>query len=373
MPARPKVRGPLPPGATIGILGSGQLARMLSLAASRHGVRTHIYADTGGPARDVAATTTIAAYDDAAALKAFADAVQVVTYEFENVPVATATELAKFVPVRPGPKALLVAQDRLAEKTFVQGLGIPVAPFEAVDSAAAAAAALARMKTAAILKTRRLGYDGKGQASLKADGDAAAAFKRIGGAPAVLEQRLAFAQEVSVLIVRASDGGTRHYDIPQNVHAGGILRRSIVPAPLDAATAADARAIATKIADALGYVGVLAVELFDLGAGAPKGQRLVVNEIAPRVHNSGHWTIDACLVSQFENHMRAVADWPLGSTERHSDAEMANLIGDEARAWRDLAADGDCALHLYGKNGIRAGRKMGHVTRLLPRGTRGRG
>jgi 5-(carboxyamino)imidazole ribonucleotide synthase len=373
MAGRPKSRGPLAPGATIGILGSGQLARMLTTAASRLGLKVHVYADSSGPARDVASATTIGAYDDRVALKAFADSVQVVTYEFENVPEAAVAALEPLVAVRPGPKALTVSQDRLVEKTFIRDLGIRVAPFEAVESAAEAAAAHARMKAASILKTRRFGYDGKGQASLSVRGDAAAAFKRIGGVPAVLEQRLAFAQEISVLVVRASDAAVRCYDIPQNIHAGGILRRSIVPAPLDPAAAGEARAIAEKIAGALDYVGVLAVEMFDLGAALPLSERLVVNEIAPRVHNSGHWTIEACLVSQFENHIRAVADWPLGSTERHSDAELHNLIGDEARAWRELAADGDVALHLYGKNDVRTGRKMGHVTRLLPRGTRGNG
>ncbi len=371
MARRPKARGPLQPGAIIGILGSGQLARMLAAAASRLGLKIHVYADARGPACDVAAATTIAPYDDLAALKAFAEAVDVVTYEFENVPQSTAAALARHVPVRPGVKALEVAQDRLVEKTFISGLGIKVAPFEPVDSAAAASAALAKIAAPAILKTCRLGYDGKGQASLRPGGDAAAAFARIGSTAAVLEQRLAFAQEVSVLVVRATDGTTRFYDIPQNMHGGGILRRSVVPAPLppDAITAA--RDIAARIAGALDYVGLLAVELFDLGANVPLADRLIVNEIAPRVHNSGHWTIEACAISQFENHIRAVADWPLGSAERHSDAEMHNLIGDEIRAWPSLAADSDLAIHLYGKNDARAGRKMGHTTRLFPRGTRG--
>ncbi len=373
MAKRPKIRGPLPPGSTIGILGSGQLARMLSTAASRLGLKTHIYADGPGSASDVASATTIAPYNDYAALDAFARAVDVVTYEFENVPDATAAELAKYATVRPGPRALAVSQDRVAEKTFIRDIGLGVAPFHAIDKADEIAPAVASLGGACILKTRRLGYDGKGQVSL-ADDDAAAAakaFKDLRGAPAVLEKRLAFAQELSVICVRAADGTVRHYDIPQNTHGGGILRRSVVPAPLDPGVADRAYDMATRIANALDYVGVLAVELFDLGPNVPAAERLLVNEIAPRVHNSGHWTIDACQVSQFENHIRAVADWPLGDAERHSDAEMCNLIGDEVNAWRDLAADPDVALHIYGKGEVRDGRKMGHWTRLYPRGTRG--
>lgn len=373
MPRRAKVRGPLPPGSTIGILGSGQLARMLSTAASRLGLKTHIYSDVPGSASDVAARTTIAGYDDVAALDAFARSVDVVTYEFENVPDATAAELAKFTPVRPGPKALAVSQDRLTEKTFIRDLGLGVAPFAPIERAEDIAPAVASLGGPCILKTRRLGYDGKGQVSLASDDAALAAraFKEIRGAPAVVEKRLSFAQELSVICVRAGDGSVRHYDIPQNTHGGGILRRSVVPAPLDPGVADRAYDIATRIAVALDYVGVLAVELFDLGSGVPVGERLLVNEIAPRVHNSGHWTIDACPVSQFENHIRAVADWPLGDAERHSDAEMFNLIGEEVNAWRDLAGDPDVALHIYDKGEARDGRKMGHWTRLFPRGTRG--
>jgi 5-(carboxyamino)imidazole ribonucleotide synthase len=371
MARRAKPRGPLPPGSVIGMLGSGQLARMLITAAARLGLKVHVYADHRGPACDVAAATTIAPYEDVAALAAFAAAVDVVTYEFENVPTATAALLAKHVPVRPGAKALEVSQDRLVEKTFISNLGIAVAPFEPVETAADLEAALAKIGAASILKTRRLGYDGKGQIGVKPGADVAAAFAKIGSAPAVLEKRLAFAQEISVLVCRATDATVQFYDIPQNTHGGGILRRSTVPAPLTGDAVAAARDIAARIAAALDYVGLLAVELFDLGPKVPLAQRLVVNEIAPRVHNSGHWTIEACAISQFENHMRAVADWPLGSAERHSDAEMHNIIGDEIRAWKDLAADSTLAVHLYGKNDARPGRKMGHTTRLFPRGTRG--
>lgn len=365
------LRGPLPPGSTIGILGSGQLARMLITAAGRLGMRCHVYADAPGPASDVAALTAIGTYDDAAGLEAFARGVDVVTFEFENVPEATAKTLALHVAVRPNAKAFAVAQDRIAEKAFVAKLGVPVAPYAAVTSAAQATSALAKMNALAILKTSRLGYDGKGQATLAPGDDAGAAWQRIGAVPSVLEQRLTFKQEISVLVVRGRGGAVACYDIPQNTHMGGILRRSIVPAPLDADVARTARDIAEKIATALDYIGVLAVEMFDLGPDAPAGQRLIVNEIAPRVHNSGHWTIDACAVSQFENHIRAVIDWPLGTTDRHSDAEMINLIGAEVDAWRDLASEPDLCLHLYGKRDAREGRKMGHATRLLPKGTRG--
>ncbi|HRK19350.1 MAG TPA: 5-(carboxyamino)imidazole ribonucleotide synthase [Hyphomicrobiaceae bacterium] len=366
MPAQKKL-GPLPPGSIIGILGSGQLGRMLAMAAARIGLRCHVYADSAGPAFDVAAQKTVAAYDDEAALAAFAADVQVVTYEFENVPEATARLLAKTVPVRPGQRALAVAQDRLTEKTFLTKLDIPVAPFARIDSARALTKAVAVMDAPAILKTRRLGYDGKGQIGVTPDDDLPAAFAAIGSQPAVLEKRLAFVREISVLVCRPLSGSAVTYDIPHNTHENGILHRSVVPAPIDDATAAAAKAIAIRIADALDYVGLLAVEMFDLGPDAPDGERLLVNEIAPRVHNSGHWTIDACQTSQFENHMRAVAGWPLGTTERHSDAEMRNLIGPEALAWRGLAGEPDACLHLYGKNEAREGRKMGHVTRLLPR------
>ena len=358
---------PLQPGSTIGVLGSGQLARMLATAAARLGLRTHVYADAAGPAFDVAADTTIGAYDDWAKLTAFAGTVSVITYEFENVADATAQHLAKLLPVRPGPKALTVAQDRLVEKTFLRDLGIAVAPFKAIASAADLEAALPTGHARAILKTRRLGYDGKGQVGIDAFSDAVKAMQDIGNAPAVLEQRLSFSREISVLICRSADGDDVVYDIPENTHRDGILRQSVVPAHVPPELAAHAHAIARRIADALDYVGLLAVELFDLGDKFPLAERLIVNEIAPRVHNSGHWTIDACAVSQFENHMRAVAGWPLGDPGRHSDAVMDNLIGADVLAWPTLAAEPGCCVHLYGKNDARAGRKMGHVTRIKPR------
>jgi 5-(carboxyamino)imidazole ribonucleotide synthase len=357
--------GPLPPGSTIGILGSGQLGRMLALAAARLGLKTHIYCEESGPAFDVATHTTKGAFDDHAALDAFARTVDAVTYEFENVPIAAAERLSGQVSVRPGAKALAVSQDRLTEKQFIAGLGIPVAPFHDVRSIEDIGAGLAAFAGPAILKTRRFGYDGKGQAGVRSAADAPAAWREIGMHPAVLEKRIAFALEISTLVVRGSDGALAFYDSPANTHEGGILRRSVVPAGLPAADLARAREIAAAIADALGYVGVLAVEMFHLGPDAPLSARLMVNEIAPRVHNSGHWTIEACGISQFENHMRAVAGWPLGSTHRHSDAEMVNLIGAEALDWQRLAAEPGATLHLYGKREARPGRKMGHVTRLL--------
>ncbi len=355
----------LPPGSTIGILGGGQLGRMLALAAARLGFKCHIYNDVDGPACQIAAATTLGAFDDLAKLKAFAASVDVVTYEFENVPLAAAAAAEAIRPVRPGPKPLQYSQDRLEEKRFVSRLGIPVAPFAAVESAADFDAAIRAVGTPAILKTRRLGYDGKGQVRIGAAADIAAAFDEIGRAPATFEAVVDFAFEVSVLVVRSLDAEVRFYDIPVNKHRDGILRVSSVPSGLPDRHRDRAYAIAETIASALDYAGVLAVEMFYVGGDAP--EPLIVNEMAPRVHNSGHWTIDACAVSQFENHIRAVAGWPLGTTERHSDAEMHNLIGDEVDRWPQLAADPKACVHLYGKGEARPGRKMGHVTWIKPR------
>lgn len=354
----------LPPCSTIGILGGGQLGRMLALAAARLGFKCHVYSDVSGPAFDVAAAATLGAFDDEAKLAAFARAVDAVTYEFENVPIQAAGTIARFALLRPGARALAVSQDRLAEKTFVRSLGLPVAPFAEAGTRAGLDAALQAMGTPAILKTRRMGYDGKGQARLGAPDEAAKAFAEIGGAPAILEGWVDFAFEVSVLVARGLSGEVRFYDIPLNTHEDGILRTSVVPSPLSEPHAARAREIARRIACALDYAGVLAVEMFF--AGEQAAEPLIVNEIAPRVHNSGHWTIEACAASQFENHIRAVAGWPLASTERHSDATMTNLIGADALRWAELAAEPGAALHLYGKRDARPGRKMGHVTRLRP-------
>jgi 5-(carboxyamino)imidazole ribonucleotide synthase len=357
---------PLPPGSTIGILGAGQLGRMLALAAARLGLKAHVYSDEPGPAFDVASASSVGDFHDRAALDRFARRVDAVTYEFENVPVDAAEHLSALVPVRPGPKALAVSQDRLEEKTFISGLGIAVAPFAPIEAAHDIAPALAVLAGPAILKTRRLGYDGKGQVALVPGADTAKAWLEIGARPAVLERHIDFVFEISVLAVRGGDGGTGFYDIPTNTHRDGILRRSAVPSALPPPATRMAHAIAARMAEALDYVGLLAVELF---YGGPEAKELlIVNEFAPRVHNSGHWTLDACATSQFENHIRAVAGWPLGSTERHADAEMVNLIGAEASDWLRLAGEPGTCLHLYGKREAREGRKMGHVTRLKPLG-----
>jgi 5-(carboxyamino)imidazole ribonucleotide synthase len=352
---------PLPPGSTIGILGGGQLGRMIALAAARLGFKTHVYADEWGCACDVTSHATVGSYDDLARINAFAAEVAVVTYEFENVPLAAAAAAEAVAPVRPGPRALAVSQDRLEEKSFITKLGIDVAPYAAIDGPADFAAAVAVTGAPAILKTRRFGYDGKGQLPLQAASDLDAVFADIGGVPCVLERRVPFAFEVSVLVVRGVSGETSFYDIPVNEHGGGILRRSSVPAALDPAARAKAHAIASRIADELGYVGVLAVEMFATGDPA---HPFLVNELAPRVHNSGHWTMDAAVTCQFENHVRAIAGWPLGSTRRHCDVVMENLIGPEVERWRTVAADADTVVHIYDKGEARPGRKMGHLNRL---------
>lgn len=355
----------LAPGATIGILGGGQLGRMLALAAAPLGLKSHIYCpDPDSPAFDVAATHTIAAYDDSAALDLFAASVDVVTYEFENVPGPTAAHLAARVPVRPGPRALAVSQDRLAEKTFLSEAGIPVAAFAPVERSDEVAPALARLGGRGILKTRRFGYDGKGQLLLADEKAANTAFNRLGRAPAILEAFVPFEREISVIAARGLDGTLRAYDVAENVHRDHILKTSTVPAAIDPALAARARAMAERICEGLDYVGVIGVEFFVLPDGAP--ERLLVNEIAPRVHNSGHWTEAACHVSQFEQHVRAIAGLPLGSVERHSDVVMENLIGDEVARAVEILAEPSARLHLYGKAQARPGRKMGHVSRLGP-------
>lgn len=353
----------LKPGDTIGILGGGQLGRMLALAAAPLGLKTHILCpDPDSPAFEVASTHTIAGYDDVSALDVFASAVDVVTYEFENVPGPTAAHLAARVPVRPGADALAVSQDRLSEKTFLGEAGIPVAGFAAIDADAEVAPALERLGGKGILKTRRLGYDGKGQTLLRSVAEARDAHSRLGRVPAILEAFVPFEREVSVIAARGVDGAVRAYDVAENVHRDHILKTSTVPADIDAGLAAEARAMAETICERLGYVGVIGVEMFVLPKGAP--QRILVNEIAPRVHNSGHWTEAACQVSQFEQHIRAVAGWPLGSAERHSDVTMENLIGAEADGWAGILSEPGASLHLYGKAESRPGRKMGHVNRL---------
>ncbi len=355
----------LPPGSVIGILGGGQLGRMLAIAAARLGQQVHIYSDATGPAFDVASRHTVGSYEDTDAVAAWAREVDVVTYEFENVPLSAVAAAAAVNPVRPGARALEVAQDRLVEKQFVASLGLPVAPFAAIDSDADLTRALQEIGTPVLLKTRRLGYDGKGQVRIKTPARAATALDEIGRAPAIVEGFVTFEYEVSVILVRGLDGHTASYDIPLNTHVDGILATSTVPGPLPAAITKQAVEFAERVAVALEYVGVLAVELFFVGADA--NTPLVVNEIAPRVHNSGHWTLDACAVSQFENHIRAVSGWPIASTDRQVDAVMSNLIGSDINAWQSLAAESSACLHVYGKRDARPGRKMGHFTRISPK------
>ncbi len=357
--------GVLKPGDTIGILGSGQLGRMIALAAARLGLRTHIYCPDSGPAFDVCAQFTIAAYEDEKALAAFADSVQVVSYEFENVPANTAAFLAARKPVRPGPRALAITQDRFTEKSFLNDLGIPTAPFAAVDSVADLEQAVATLGRPSVLKTRRFGYDGKGQTMIREGDDLAHAFNSLGGGACILEGFVAFAREISVIGARGLDGSFAAFDVCENEHANHILSRTIVPAHAHPAIQTAAIAMAGKIAAALDYVGVITVEMF-LVEEAHGAERLVVNEIAPRVHNSGHWTLDGAVTSQFEQHVRAICGWQLGSPARHGAIEMHNLIGAEADDWAALLAQTGVALHLYGKHEAREGRKMGHWTRVLP-------
>lgn len=356
----------LPPGSTIGILGGGQLGRMLSLAAARLGFRTHVWCpDPEQPALHVAAAATVASYTDAAALDAFAAAVDLVTYEFENVPCQTALALNRIVPVRPSPQALAVAQDRKREKEFLSNAGISTAPFVPVDTASELRSAAAILGLPAVLKTRRFGYDGKGQFVLTSPGQTDEAWHAVGGAPSILERYISFAHEISAVVARGVDGTTACYDPARNIHENHILARSIVPAGVSPDIASAASATAERIVRMLDYVGVMGVEMFIEAGPRP---RLYINELAPRVHNSGHWTADACVVGQFEQHVRAICGWPLGTTKRHSDATMENLLGDAVNAWLDLAREPATAIHLYDKTDVLPGRKMGHVTRLFPLG-----
>lgn len=351
---------PLPLGSVIGILGGGQLGRMLSVAASRIGLRCHIF-EPGAlpPAGHVADVVTTASYEDETALRAFGGAVDVITYEFENVPTSALDLLESLAPIRPGREALRVSQDRIIEKDFLSNLGLRVAPYAQVDDRASLDAALELVGAPSILKTRRFGYDGKGQARLTNMADADAALAAMADAPAVLEGFVSFEREISVIAARGVDGQTACFSPGENEHADGILRTTTVPAAIDDATAVDAVGIATAILDALEYVGVLGVELFHTAEG------LLVNEIAPRVHNSGHWTQNGCAIDQFEQHIRAVAGWPLGDPSRHSDVMMENLIGDDMDQVPALAASTGAALHLYGKAETKPGRKMGHVNRIV--------
>ena len=351
----------LAPGATIGILGGGQLGRMLALAAAALGFDVTIYApEADCPASRVAARTVQAAYDDANALAAFAATVDAITFEFENVPAAALTILAgSGKPIRPGARALDIAQDRLVEKDFLRSRGIPTVDFRRIDGPDDIAPALAALGTPALLKTRRLGYDGKGQSWVRTADDAEIAWRAIGAAPAILEAAAPFVAECSVVAARGADGAVAIYDVCENRHENGILAETRVPAAMATDTAARAVAAAQALIEGLDYVGVLALELFALPDGAILG-----NEFAPRVHNSGHWTGDACVTGQFEQHIRAVAGWPLGAVDRFADVSMRNLLGAHAADWRDWSAASTAKVHLYGKREAKEGRKMGHVTLL---------
>ena len=354
---------PLPPGAVVGILGGGQLGRMLAVAAARLGLRAAVYDPAADcPAAQVCAATTRAEWEDTAALRRFAASVDVVTYEWENVPTAALDVLEPLRPIRPNRRALAVSQDRVAEKTFLNGIGLATAPWAEVADGAALAAALDRIGCPSILKTARLGYDGKGQARIGAPEDAAAALAAMAGQVAVLEGFVTFEREVSVIAARGLDGAVACYDPGENIHQGGILATTTVPARLPPSLRSDAVLMAARILSALDYVGVLGVELFVTRDG------LLVNEIAPRVHNSGHWTQNGCAVDQFEQHIRAIAGWPLGDGSRHSDVTMENLIGDDVLRVPRIATEAGAAIHLYGKAEARPGRKMGHVNRVRPRG-----
>jgi 5-(carboxyamino)imidazole ribonucleotide synthase len=352
----------VPPGSTIGIVGGGQLGRMLAMAAAQLGYKCHIYAPDGAPpAAEVAARFTRGAWDDEAALARFGRSVDVATYEFENIAAGPLAVLAAEAPLFPPPRSLEIAQDRVTEKEFALALGGRPAPFAPVDDRAGLDAALARIGLPSILKTRRFGYDGKGQARIRTEAEAAGAWGDLKGAPSVLEAQIDFDAEFSILLCRGGDGETVVWPAPVNWHDGGILVRSEVPAgPELEGLIAEAEALARKVADRLDHIGVLTLEFFATADGA------LFNEMAPRVHNSGHWTIEGSLTSQFENHVRAICGVPLGATDLVVPrVEMRNLVGDGAAGWRDILADPAAHLHLYGKSEARSGRKMGHVTRLL--------
>ncbi|OCW59350.1 5-(carboxyamino)imidazole ribonucleotide synthase [Hoeflea olei] len=358
--------GALPSGSTIGIIGGGQLGRMLAMAAARLGYRTIILEpDVNAPAGQVANSQIVAAYDDPEALDQLAMLCDVVTYEFENVPVAAVKALEARMPVRPGSKALEVAQDRLLEKATARDLGAETALFAPVATRADLDAAIAVTGLPAVLKTTRLGYDGKGQAKIVRPEDADSAFAAMNGQMAVLESFVHFESEVSVVAARGISGEVRAYDVTENIHRNHILHTSTVPSGLGAEACAKALDIAAGLGRHLDYVGVFAVEFFAVRDGA--GHRMLVNEMAPRVHNSGHWTEAACAISQFEQHIRAVAGLPLGDPARHSDCVMENLIGEDVARLEALAAEPGAVIHLYGKSEARPGRKMGHVTRIAPK------
>ncbi|ERL98500.1 5-(carboxyamino)imidazole ribonucleotide synthase [Rhodobacteraceae bacterium HIMB11] len=350
---------PLPQGARIGILGGGQLGRMLSVAASRLGFLTHIYEPGANPpAAQVADQCTTASYADIEALREFAESVDVITYEFENIPTDALDVLEAIKPIYPNREALRVSQDRITEKDYLNDLGLTTAPYAQVDTLADLQAAAKKIGLPAILKTRRFGYDGKGQSRLTSTDDIEPAHSDMAGAPSVLEGFVNFSREISVIAARGINGEIACYDPGENVHRDGILYTTTIPAEIPAMMAMDAALMAGKILNALDYVGVMGVEMFV----TPQG--LIVNEIAPRVHNSGHWTQNGCAVDQFEQHIRAVAGWPLGDGSRYLDVVMENLIGDDMDRVPDLSKDPKVSLHLYGKADVKKGRKMGHFNRV---------
>ncbi len=372
-------RFPLPPGSTIGIMGGGQLGRMTALAAAPLGYRCHIFTpETDSPAEQVSAAATIADYSDVEALENFADDVDVVTFEFENVPFESVQVLAERVPVRPGWDCLRISQDRLVEKDFINRLGIATTPYRAVRNQADLYTALVEFGHPSVLKTTRLGYDGKGQVLINAESDVEAAWDIIsaaggGGAPpAILEAFVDLVMEISVIVARGADGSWTAFPPVDNRHKNHILDITRAPADIPENLSVKAVRAALAIADEMDLIGLLAVEMFIARGGNEGGvgptSELMINEIAPRPHNSGHWTMDACVTSQFEQFVRAVAGLPFGSAERHHDAVMKNLIGDDVNDWLDFAGEQGAALHLYGKTDVRPGRKMGHVNRLYPVG-----
>jgi 5-(carboxyamino)imidazole ribonucleotide synthase len=355
----------LKPGDTIGILGGGQLGRMLAMAAPRLGLRCQVFSpDPDSPAFDVVLNATCAEYADVEALELFANDVDVITYEFENVPAAAAMVLAARRPVLPERKILETTQDRLAEKDFIKRLGIGTADYADVSSAESLRAAIARVGLPAVLKTRRFGYDGKGQAIIRDGDDPDQIWEQLATKSAILEAFIPFEREVSVIAARSASGQVECFDVTENEHRDHILKVSRAPAAISDALAAQARSTAERIATALNYVGVLAVEMFVVqGDGEPK---ILVNEVAPRVHNSGHWTLDGASISQFEQHIRAIAGWPLGKPVRHGPVTMTNLIGDDILGYEKWLTVPGATVHLYGKGPPRPGRKMGHVTQVGP-------
>lgn len=357
------------PGSTIGIIGGGQLGRMTALAAARLGYRCHVFCpEADCPASQTSATTTVAPYQDRDALARFAAMVDVVTFEFENIPADSVRVLSERVPVRPGWQVLETAQDRVVEKSFFNRIGIETAPWRPVTDVADLERGVAELGRPCVLKTARFGYDGKGQVTIDAATDLAEAWTRMAGAPAILEGFIAFEKEASVIVARTPKGEARCFEIVENRHRHHILDQTIAPAGVSPELARSAATIALKTAENLELTGLLAVELFVTADG-----RLLANEMAPRPHNSGHWTMDACATDQFEQLVRAVCGLPLGSTERHLDAVMTNLIGDDINQWMHILMEPNAHLHLYGKKEARAGRKMGHVTRVTSRKDIGRG